>query len=97
MAPLHAAIRRLSPLAPLVAAQLAAPKPPPPADRRKPPPGGRALRVFLPAQVGTREYARPVIKYRLYPMYFSSHRLISKAAPHNTTDGQLPIGHPTCS
>jgi hypothetical protein len=51
MAPLNAALRRLSPLAPHVAAQLAAPKPPPPVDPRKPPPGGRAPKVFLPAAV----------------------------------------------
>ena len=51
MSPLNAALRRLTPLAPHVAAQLAAPKPPPPVDPRKPPPGGRAPQAFLPAAV----------------------------------------------
>ena len=51
MAPLNAALRRLTPLAPRVAAQLTAPKPPPPVDPRKPPPGGRAPQAFLPAAV----------------------------------------------
>ena len=48
-APLRAAVRRLAPLAPAVAAQLAAPKRPPPVDPRNPPPGGRQPTVFLPA------------------------------------------------